>query len=98
MHPYVERFREELEKNPPNYGYQNANSLLEMLYMWYAEWNPINSAQIRQDYFMLADCFSTGTEEKLDHALDIVTRLCQQHEQLAFLEGVRVGFRLGQEL
>jgi len=98
MHPYMERLQAELEKNPPNYGYQCANSLLEMLYMWYVEWNPINSAQIRRDFFMLEDYFSGGTDKKADHALDAVTRLCQQHEQLAFLEGLRVGFRLAQEL
>lgn len=98
MHPYIERLQEELEKNPPNYGYQSANSLLEMLYMWYVEWNPINSAQIRQDYFLLEDWLSSGADGKLDNALDVVTRLCQQHEQLAFLEGLRVGVRLVREL
>ena len=35
MHPYLEQLKEELENNPPNYGYQCATSLLEMLYMWY---------------------------------------------------------------
>lgn len=98
MHPYIERLQEELKKNPPNYGYRCANSLLEMLYMWYVEWNPINSAQIRQDFSVLEDCFFSGTDKKLDNALDVVTRLCQQHEQLAFLEGLSVGVRLAQEL
>jgi len=98
MHPYIERLQEEFEKNPPNYGYQYANSLLEMLYMWYVEWNPINSEQIRRDFFVLEAFFSSGREEKLDSALDVVTRLCKQHEQLAFLEGLRVGFRLAKEL
>lgn len=98
MHPYIERLQEELEKNPPNYGYQSANSLLEMLYMWYVEWNPINSEQIRRDFLMLEDFFSGAADVKLDHALDGVARLCQQYEQVAFLEGLRVGFRLAQEL
>ena len=37
MHPYIDRLKEELDKNPPCYGYKNANSLLDMLYMWYVE-------------------------------------------------------------
>ena len=37
MHPYIERLKEELDKTPPCYGYQAANSLLDMLYMWYVE-------------------------------------------------------------
>ncbi len=98
MHPYIERLKEELEKNPPNYGYQSANSLLEMLYMWYVEWNPINSEQIRQDYLSLESCFCGGTDERLDDVIDVITRLCQNHEQVAFLEGLRVGVRLVQEL
>lgn len=98
MHPYIERLKEELDRNPPNYGYQSADSLLEMLYMWYVEWNPVNSEQIRRDFLALDSYFCTGAEEKMDDVLDIVTRLCQNHEQVAFLEGLRVGVRLAQEL
>ena len=98
MHPYIERLKEELDKNPPCYGYQEANSLLEMLYMWYVEWNPVNSEQIRQDFRMLGSDLTGCTEKQVDDALDIVTRLCQNHEQVAFLEGLRVGIRLANEL
>ena len=51
MHPYIDRLKEERDKNPPCYGYKNANFLLDML--WYVEWNPINSEQIRQDFLDL---------------------------------------------
>ena len=98
MHPYMERLKEELDKNPPSYGYEDANSLLEMLYMWYVEWNPINSEEIRQDYLKLESLFMGRPEKKLDDEMDIVTRLCQNHEQVAFLEGLRVGIRLANEL
>lgn len=50
MHPYMERLKEELEKNPPNYGYPDADSILDMLHMWYAQWNPVNSDQIKEDF------------------------------------------------
>lgn len=98
MHPYIERLKEELDRNPPCYGYPDANSLLEMLYLWYAEWNPINSEQIRLDFRELGSYFCGCTERRIDEAMDIVTRLCKNHEQLAFLEGLRVGIRLANEL
>lgn len=98
MHPYFERLRQELERNPPNYGYPEAESLLEMLYMWYVEWNPINSEQIRKDFFSLEPYWQGCTQRQMDEAFDIVSRLCAQHEQLAFLEGLRVGARLVLEL
>ena len=98
MHPYIDRLKEELDKNPPCYGYKNANSLLEMLYMWYTEWNPINSQQIQRDYLDLEAQFCGAPEKRVDDVLDVITRLCRNHEQLAFLEGLRVGIRLANEL
>ena len=98
MHPYVERLKEELDRKPPCYGYSAAESLLDMLYMWYVEWNPINSEQIKRDFWDLEDYFCGCTERQIDEAMDIATRLCKNHEQLAFLEGLRVGVRLACEL
>lgn len=98
MHPYIERLRQEMEANPPCYGYRAANSLLDMLYMWYVEWNPINSEQIRSDFFALETYWRGCTDKEIDEAFDVVSRLCRNHEQLAFLEGIRVGVRLATEL
>lgn len=98
MHPYVERLRQELDKAQPCYGYSEADSLLEMLYMWYVEWNPINSDQIQRDFFSLEAYMSGCSEKQIDEAQDIVSCLCQNHEKLAFLEGIRVGVRLAAEL
>lgn len=98
MHPYINRLKEEMDRNPPCYGYKAANSLLEMLYMWYVEWNPINSDEIQKDFFALEPYWGCCTDRQKDDVFDIVSRLCQQHEQLAFLEGIRVGYRLANEL
>ena len=96
MHPYIDRLKEELDKNPPCYGYRTANSLLDMLYMWYVEWNPVNSEEIKQDFLKLESCCCA--EKQIDGVLDIISRLCQNHEQVAFLEGLHVGIRLALEL
>lgn len=98
MHPYIERLKNELEGEDPCYGYTDAHSLLEMLYMWYTEWNPINSEQIQKDFFALELYWKGCTGKQIDEAFDIVTRLCANHERLAFLEGIRVGVRLASEL
>ena len=98
MHPYMERLKEELEKNPPNYGYPDADSILDMLHMWYAQWNPVNSDQIKEDFLKLESLFFANKNVKTDDMMDIITRLCWNHEHLAFLEGLRVGIRLAQEL
>lgn len=98
MHPYIKCLKEELDRNPPNYGYPEANSLLEMLYMWYVEWNPVNSEEIKEDFLKLETCFCCCTEKQTDEFMDIISRLCQNHEQTAFLEGLRVGIRLAYEL
>ena len=69
-----------------------------MLHMWYAQWNPINSDQIKEDFWELEFRFCGNKDAKMDDMMDIITRLCWNHEHLAFLEGLRVGMRLAEEL
>lgn len=98
MHPYIARMKQELEKNPPSYGYAEADSLLKMLYMWYTEWNPINSELIRQGFCELEPYICSRSGKTNDEIIDMISLLCAEHEQVAFLEGVRVGVRLALEL
>ena len=98
MNPYIEKLKAQFAENPPCYGYMDANSLLEMLYLWYTEWNPINSKAIQHSFCKLEGLICTRTGKEYDNALDLITSLCAQHEKLAFLEGIRVGFQLSTEL
>ena len=98
MNPYIDQVKAELEKNPPNYGFPDANSLIEMLYLWYVQWNPVNTERIRTAFFELESYFCGCSRKQIDEAMDIVSRLCSDHEQAAFLEGLRVGVRLASEL
>lgn len=98
MHPYITRMKQELDKNPPSYGYAQADSLLSMLYMWYSEWNPIDSDLIRQGFYELEPYLCTRSGKTYDEIMDMISQLCVEHERVAFLEGVRVGVRLASEL
>lgn len=98
MNPYIEKLKAQFAENPPCYGYTDANSLLEMLYLWYTEWNPINSEAIQNHFRQLEDFICVRTGKEYDNTLDLITALCSLHEKLAFLEGIRVGFQLSTEL
>lgn len=98
MNQYIEKLKAQFAENSPCYGYTDADSLLEMLYLWYTEWNPINSEAIQDSFRKLEWLFCTRTGKEYDNALNMITALCSQHEKLAFLEGIHVGFLLSEEL
>lgn len=98
MNPYIKMLKTQFSNNPPCYGYTDADSLLEMLYLWYTEWNPINSDAIQESFRKLDGLICTRTGKEYDNALDLITSLCSQYEKLAFLEGIRVGFYIFEEL
>lgn len=98
MNPYIKELNDYLTKHTPEYGYKDVDSLLEMLYMVYAEFNPFNSEKQRSQFEILWDQFPDLTPKDQGIIFDIIDSICIEHERLAFLEGVRTGARLEMEL
>ncbi len=98
MNPYIAKLNTYLKAHPPKYGYQSAESLLEMLYFYYTECNPLNSDTIKQGFSKLDHMMSNFTLKENDEVIYTVCDLCTQHERLAFIAGVNVDIRLSSEL
>lgn len=98
MNPYIKKLNAYLCEHPPKYGYPDVESLLEMLYRYYAECNPLDNAAIKQGFVKLDHLLSRFTIRENDEVIDTVCGLCSQHERLAFIAGVHVGTRLVSEL
>ena len=98
MNPYIIKLNDYLTEHPPNYGYRDVDNLLDMLYNFYSENNPVNSTAIKQSFEKLEHFLDRFSLTECDGVLDILCDLCSQHEEQAFRMGVQVGVRLFNEL
>jgi hypothetical protein len=96
MNPFLENLLSALEKTPPNLG--DADSVLTLLYDAYTELNNLDNAQIKADFHNLYQAMNGKDLREMDHILDPVCALCRHHEQSGFVEGVKVGIQLYEQI
>ena len=98
MNPYIENLKAFLAEQTPCYGYDDAESILEMLYYYYTVANPVDNAVIRCQFKDLNDILKRLTYEENEAVFARTGDLCVSHERQAFLDGIQVGMRLFVEL
>ncbi len=98
MNCYIESLKSFLAEQTPCFGYDDANSILEMLYYYYTTANPVDSAVIRCQFKELNDILCRLTLKENDKVFSLACNLCVAYERQAFLEGIHVGMRLFTEL
>lgn len=96
MNPYFEKLKQHIADNPPNFG--DADSVLGLLYECFNENNPYDDEQIKADFNELYQQMSGMPLREMDNIIYPVCKLCRDHERSGFVEGIRVGIRLEQEL
>ena len=96
MNPYLEILKANIEANPPNFG--DGESVLTMLYECYNENNPYDNEQIRADFNELYQQMNGMPLREMDNIVYPVCKLCRDHEKAGFIEGIRLGVLLAQEL
>ena len=84
-------------EHEPNYGDWNAQSLLEMLYVVYTDYNQIDIGCNKNGFVTLRKQLS-AVPQIADSVLDTVFDLCHCHERAGFTEGMKLGVRLYSEL
>ena len=85
-----------VSENQPNFG--NGDSVLAMLYEAYSECNQMEDAQIKTAFEELYRQMNGMELHEMDRILDPVCSLCRSHGQAGFVEGVKIGVILAQEL
>lgn len=98
MNRYIESLKSFLTQQSPGFGYDDANSILEMLYYYYTVANPVDNALIRCQFKELDGILSRLSVAENDEVFSLTSALCMAHERQAFLEGIHVGMRLFSEL
>ena len=85
-----------VSENPPNFG--DGESVLTLLYEAYSECNRLDDAQIKADIEELYRLMNGIPLREMDKIVYPVCTLCRGHEKAGFVEGVKVGIKLKEEL
>jgi hypothetical protein len=96
MKSYLEALKAYVEQNPPNCG--AGESVLEMLYECHNENHPYDNGQIKADFNELYQQMNGMPLREMDKIIYPVCKLCRDHERSGFVEGVRIGIFLAQEI
>lgn len=95
METLVEVLQQHFAQNPPAYG--DAESVLDMLFWHYTEYDQIDNEKIKAQFAKLRDYLNLPLQE-YDEVFYIVSDLCVEHSRLAFREGIKLVFVLLQDM
>ena len=96
MKQYFEKLRDCIAESPLDFG--GADSALALLFDAYAEIHNLDDAQTKVDFCALYEVMNGRPLTEMDQIIYPVCRLCRDHQRSGFVEGVKVGVRLGMEL
>lgn len=97
MNDFMHALQAELNAAEPNFG-DDANTVLGLLYGAYNEHNGTDTDEIKQAFEDLYQAMTGKTLREKDEVIDAVCRLCHLHQQTGFIDGIRLGVRLTQEI
>jgi len=95
MKEILHAIQKSIAEHPPDYN--GSGSLLDMLYWHYTESNALDNEKIKEQFESLRKLIILSREE-YDELFYIASDLCLEHGRLAFIEGLRLGVVLMQEL
>ena len=98
MQNYMELLRLHLKNKQINYGDTDIQSILEFLWFWYTEFNPIHTQTIQKHFEDLEPIMDRLSFDESTLLFTTVCSLCTEYEKQAFLEGLHIGAHLHQEV
>ena len=96
MKQFIKTLKTHIQQHPPNYG--GGESVLTMLYECHKENNPYDNEQIKEDFNDLYRQMNGMPLREMDKIIYPVCKLCRDHEKAGFIEGIRLGVLLAQEV
>ena len=97
MNEFMTALQTNLATQQPNYP-NNAESILEVLFDAYNESSGFDNAAIKADFEELYRRMNGKSLKEIDEIIYAVCILCRDHEKAGFIEGVKIGICLTQEL
>ena len=93
MHEYLTALQTHLTiQQSPN------QNILALLYDAYNDTTGMDNEAIKADFEELYQLMNGKPLQEIDEIIYAVCTLCRDHEKAGFIEGVKVGIGLGQEL
>ena len=98
MKKYLAVLQAELNATEPNFG-NDADTVLGMLCSTYYELNcNADTDEVKQAFEDLYQSMTGKTLKEKDEVIYATCRLCSLHQQTGFIDGIRLGLRIAQEL
>ena len=94
MNEYLTALQTHLAAQQPT----NTENILELLYDAYNDTTGMDNEAIKADFEKLYQLMNGKPLQEIDEIIYAVCTLCRDHEKAGFIEGVKVGIGLGQEL
>ena len=97
MDEFMTALQSKIDTLQPNYP-DNAQSILEVLFDAYNESSGFDNAAIKANFEELYRLMNGKSLKEIDEIIYVVCTLCRDHEKAGFIEGIKVGIYLAQEL
>ena len=98
MNPYTQKLITAIAAYEAKCGITEPESILEALWYDYSCRSPIDDGQIRQAEKNLSPVFEALSMEASDSLLDQIVELLNAYQRSAYLDGLRTGVHLIQDL
>lgn len=96
MHPYIEKLKNHLKLFPKDAG--DFESVLDVLFFYFLLEHTADTAVIRANFREVGDILEKMSFEDNNKVFAAIVHLCEEHSRQGFMEGVRVGAVLMEEL
>ena len=96
MKTYIEKLKQYLADGTTDWC--DGESVLGILYECYNENHPYDNEEIKADFNALYQAMNGMPLREIDKVIYPVCKLCRDHEQAGFIEGVKLGIKLHEEL
>jgi hypothetical protein len=98
MKKYLAALQVKESTQQANFG-KDADTVLELLYNTYYEHVCTDDTdEIKQAFDELYHSMTGKTLKEKDEIIDTICNLCRLHQQTGFIDGIRLGIQLAQEL
>lgn len=96
MEEFVQKLNTYVTAHEPNFG--DGESALTLLYEAYADCNKMDDGTIKEDVNELYLLMNGMSLQEMDKIIYPVCTLCRDHQRSGFVDGVKVGMLLADEI
>ena len=96
MNNFYDVLKRTIADYQPNFG--DGDSVLSLLYEAYSDYNRLDDAGVTNGFGELYQQMNGMALRDMDKIIYPVCVLCREHERSGFIEGIKIGLMLAQEL